>query len=209
MKENDVNQTELANAIGVRRQTISLYANGQSSPEIEKLQKIADFFRKKGVDVSYEKLLGESENVLRENVDIGDRLGLTDKAIHNLEKLQGHRIFASGHTADGASVAALGTAAEELLREDARAVKKNDYRVAVINALLEDESGILKDIEKFLFYSYHPEDGSAAFTATLQDGVAVFIYPDEINNMYLATIQKRLQDLREKILKGGAAGCFR
>lgn len=37
-------QQRLAEAIGCSRQTVSLYANGNASPDAEKLKLIADFF---------------------------------------------------------------------------------------------------------------------------------------------------------------------
>jgi len=56
MKERKVSQETLANAIGVKRQTVSLYKTGQSSPSADQLCKIAKFF-----NVSADWLLGLSE----------------------------------------------------------------------------------------------------------------------------------------------------
>lgn len=56
MKEKKVSQETLASAIGVKRQTVSLYKTGQSSPNAEQLCKIAHFF-----SISADWLLGISE----------------------------------------------------------------------------------------------------------------------------------------------------
>lgn len=56
MKERKVSQETLAGALGVKRQTVSLYKTGQSSPNAEQLCKIAKFF-----NVSTDWLLGISE----------------------------------------------------------------------------------------------------------------------------------------------------
>jgi transcriptional regulator with XRE-family HTH domain len=79
-----VTQTELAqafhdNGMPVTRQTISLYANGETKPDIEKFKFIADYF-----NVSYDYLLGECDVTQRENVDIAEKIGLDDNAIETL-----------------------------------------------------------------------------------------------------------------------------
>ena len=45
MRNNNVTQADLAAALGVQRQTISNYANGQSCPDCESLKMIADYFQ--------------------------------------------------------------------------------------------------------------------------------------------------------------------
>ena len=82
MKETDTTQPILAKAVGVTRQTISLYCTGQSTPDIDVFVKIADYF-----NVTYDFLLGKSEAKKRENVDINKRTGLSDEAINILEDL--------------------------------------------------------------------------------------------------------------------------
>lgn len=61
MKERQTTQQELASALGVKRQTISLYKSGQSIPDAEQLKNIAVFF-----DVSADWLLGLSQFVAPE-----------------------------------------------------------------------------------------------------------------------------------------------
>jgi transcriptional regulator with XRE-family HTH domain len=75
-----ISQAALAEALGVSRGSISFYENGERIPDIVFLDKVAEFFG--GVPLDY--LLGYVQNQKSENIDIGLRLGLSDKAIENL-----------------------------------------------------------------------------------------------------------------------------
>ncbi len=68
----------LAAAVGVRPQTISLYASGETQPTADSLLKIAQYF---GVSVDY-LLTGVSA----ENKDANDTLGLSEDAIQLLRR---------------------------------------------------------------------------------------------------------------------------
>lgn len=80
MDTTGTTQAALGNAVGVTRQTISLYANGQNTPDIETFTKIADFF-----GVSFDYLLGRSEAKEREYHSATETTGLSEKAIKRLE----------------------------------------------------------------------------------------------------------------------------
>ncbi|MGB9780652.1 helix-turn-helix domain-containing protein [Caldanaerobacter sp.] len=54
--EKGISQNELAKALGLTQQAISAYENGLREPDLETLQKIADFF-----NVSIDYLLGRSD----------------------------------------------------------------------------------------------------------------------------------------------------
>ncbi len=56
MKERDITQKQLADVVAMRPQTISLYVQGQSAPDINCLKKIAEYF-----SVSADWLLGLSD----------------------------------------------------------------------------------------------------------------------------------------------------
>lgn len=56
MEERGVSQEKLAKALGVKRQTVSLYKTGQSSPNAGQLRKISEFF-----EISSDWLLGMSD----------------------------------------------------------------------------------------------------------------------------------------------------
>ena len=64
MKERNVTQEELAHELGIKRQTVSLYKNGQSTPDAAQLKNIATFF-----DVSADWLLGLT-NTRSQDIDI-------------------------------------------------------------------------------------------------------------------------------------------
>ena len=82
LDKNKTPQKELAEVLGVTRQMVSLYANGQSLPDIEKLQKIANFYN---VTVSY--LLGDSDCKEAKNEDIHLAIGLTEESIERLRTI--------------------------------------------------------------------------------------------------------------------------
>ena len=85
MRERKVSQDTLGKAIGVRRQTISLYMNGSSKPDIIHLTKIAKYF-----NVSSDWLLGLHEHLTTdiEIRDICEMTGLSEIVVNNLIKLK-------------------------------------------------------------------------------------------------------------------------
>lgn len=76
---------ELAEAVGIRQQTVSLYKNGETQPTPETLVKIAEFF---GVSVDY-MLTGISS----QNKPIHEELGLSEEAIGMLKIAKETEIF--------------------------------------------------------------------------------------------------------------------
>ena len=81
MEVTSTTQTMLSSAVGVTRQTISLYCNGQNTPDIDTFVSIADYF-----NVSTAYLLGRSD-VASTNIDTqiaGKMTGLSDHAISKL-----------------------------------------------------------------------------------------------------------------------------
>lgn len=84
LRGSHTTQQQLAEAIGCSRQTVSLYANGNASPDAEKLKLIADFFH-----VSTDYLLGLSKNKTTdiEIQKICSYTGLSDEAVEALHVL--------------------------------------------------------------------------------------------------------------------------
>lgn len=83
MREFGITQSVLANICGVRRQTISLYIQGQSSPDWKKLKAIADTF-----NVSADWLLGLSdEQKLNGDNTSCTSSGLSKNAIEKISTL--------------------------------------------------------------------------------------------------------------------------
>ena len=56
LKSEGLNQSKLANGIGVNQSTVCNWLNGKKEPSIERLWKLADFF-----DVSVDYLIGRKE----------------------------------------------------------------------------------------------------------------------------------------------------
>ena len=81
MESNKTTQKELAEIVGTTRQAISQYADGSVQPNVEKLYKMASYFK-----VSSDWLIGmndiKSPDV--DDVAINKRLGLTQEAIEHL-----------------------------------------------------------------------------------------------------------------------------
>lgn len=72
LKINKLTQEEVAEVMGVKRQTVSQYCNGVTVPTIDKLEKLADYF-----DVSADYLLGRGKQVPEKQpewISIEDRL---------------------------------------------------------------------------------------------------------------------------------------
>ncbi|MGB8454833.1 MAG: helix-turn-helix transcriptional regulator [Anaerocolumna sp.] len=68
-KEHKISQSKLGNALGITQQMISSYEKDISSPNIETLIKIADFF-----EISIDRLVGhitKSENPESQKVQLG------------------------------------------------------------------------------------------------------------------------------------------
>ncbi len=86
MEENRTTQEQLAKAVGVRRQTISLYCNGQSKPDYLQLTNIAQYY-----SVSTDYLVGLSNNPNRIPSAVDD-LGLSAKAVQYLKILNDMKV---------------------------------------------------------------------------------------------------------------------
>jgi len=85
MSAPGMNQSKLADHIGVTRQAVSAYSLGISLPDIEKFEKIAEFF-----EVSTEYLLGRTD-VMRPDITkqaISETLQLSEAAIDKIQALQ-------------------------------------------------------------------------------------------------------------------------
>jgi len=85
MFEKKASQTDLAKYAECTRQAISLYASGQSTPDIDIIKKIAAFF-----DVTTDYLLGITDEQTKDiNVKaLCEELGLTELAIDRLKQFK-------------------------------------------------------------------------------------------------------------------------
>ena len=76
IRKKGITQTALAEYLGVKRQTVSIYCAGNSYPEFNTLIKIASYFN---VSIDY-LITGERE----ENKILREELGLSEKSLENL-----------------------------------------------------------------------------------------------------------------------------
>lgn len=72
-------QQQLADHLGVSRQSIAQWKDGKTAPEIYYIKEIAEFF-----GVAYEYLFDGGDNATYKNIEIGKELGLSDVSIDNL-----------------------------------------------------------------------------------------------------------------------------
>lgn len=82
MKSGRVTQQALAEVTHVKRQTISTYSDGSTEPPLSKLVAMSDFF---GVSLDY--LVGREACKTPDNEAIHKRLGLSDRAINALDRI--------------------------------------------------------------------------------------------------------------------------
>lgn len=85
MKDTETKQKDLAKALGKKPQTVSLYTQGQSFPDVNVLYKIASYF-----NVSADWLIGRPDSTKTIDVDIQavrKYTGLSEKAINRLHEL--------------------------------------------------------------------------------------------------------------------------
>ncbi len=86
METTGATQEDLAEAVGVTRQSIGKYMNGEAVVDIEKFLKIVSFFKdKKGIDYSTDYWLGNSNTQGQNDKDI---IHYSDKCIQNLKRYQ-------------------------------------------------------------------------------------------------------------------------
>ena len=77
MEKKGVTQKELAKAVDVRPQTISLYCTGETQPNVDKLQKIAEYF-----EVTADYMITGRITV---NIPVYEMLGLSQETVENMK----------------------------------------------------------------------------------------------------------------------------
>lgn len=88
LQQNNATQKDLSEILGVTRQAISGYCNGSSTPSIENLIQLADYF-----NVSIDYLLGRV-NASTTNVDVQiicEKTGLSEKSINTLHSIKEYK----------------------------------------------------------------------------------------------------------------------
>lgn len=194
-------QDAFAKFLGISRPTVGFYENGQRLPDAFTLRQIAE-----RCQVSADWLIGLTDNMTSENEAIGKELGLTDRAIERLRLLNDRNQVVITHNPTMPDSIATGTAAKKYIESGLKGGDRiiHNYELNVINTLLETDGGLLRELEKFLYYRYQRPDGqNACINVKIQDDIESFISPIELNNMHMVTIQSKLFELRKEIVEGG------
>lgn len=87
LSETDITHQDLADILGVQRQTVSLYTNGQIRPDIGALAVIAQHF-----DVTTDWLLGLT-NDRKSKPTATDELGLSEEAVNKIKSYGDSKVF--------------------------------------------------------------------------------------------------------------------
>lgn len=192
LKKKEFNQQQLAKKLNVSRQTISLYANGNSLPDIETFKKIIEYFKKNKYDYSSDYWLGlidePSSNVKMKAVN--RKYGLSEKALDSLQKLNNFEKKEMGNTLKRFGVSTMDT----------------------INTLLEDTS-LIKLIDAYFNASINPKytlgflhHGEIALYDDTKDNIKMghtFIKGELIEKTILLAIENTLINVKEQIKKEG------
>jgi transcriptional regulator with XRE-family HTH domain len=75
-----LSQRSLGKTLRISSTSIAYYETGERALTLKALEAYHNFF-----DVSYDYLMGKTNNKKREHIDIGEKLGLSDKSIEILE----------------------------------------------------------------------------------------------------------------------------
>lgn len=183
--ERAVTQKELSDNVGVSRQVISQYCLGNTSPNVETLINIAEFF-----NVSSDYLIGLSV-VASTDIDdkaISEKTGLTDAAIKTLKNWKKgikHNFLISGDKPPKNSMSVF------LNFEGFK-------QQAAINYMLDDENELLFYIASYLYddhISYDPEDNTKIRLHNKSLGLDVMIDIDDFKSISLLKIQNVLLNI--------------
>lgn len=194
-ERNGITQAEFANILGISQSALGNYERGDRVPDATIIKNICIKF-----NMSADYLLGLSENQNPNNTSIGERLGLSDKAIETLECLHAHS------------------------EEDNSS--NNKYSLRAINLLLERERerNFFRVISDYLWREYEAVQESVNTTddpvtedimkthllvKDKETGEKYAISFDEIRQSNLLYIQKILTAYRDEYLikkeiEGGA-----
>ncbi len=202
MKSSEITQKDLAEKIGITRQAISQYMDGSVQPNVEKLFKLASFFK-----VSTDFLLGKTDSLSKklEPTEISNMLGLSENAILKLSNDK-HRLSIDGRKGEFSFYF------NDFVNIFA------DVEEIVVDGITYWEHSVYQDILHFLQYkkikpsSDDPEDTSITLVAFKresnengQHGKLKFyknlysIDEEELMTVYLIQIQKYLQALKTKL----------
>lgn len=171
LKKKEFNQQQLAKELNVSRQTISLYANGNSLPDIETFKKIIKYFKKNKYDYSSDYWLGlidePSANVKMKAIN--KKYGLSKKALNNLEKMQEHK-------KDGDTII---NTTNKLLEQNFYENNNGGSVISLIDSYLEENGrGISLKMQR-------------------KNGITTIISGKDVINSFLVILARELSNMKE------------
>jgi len=198
-------QEKLANAIGAKRQSIGQWKDGITTPDINALNKIADYYK-----VSTDYLLGRIEVKSPEttNMAIHEKTGLSDEAIDilNRKNIESYVVFSiNGETRHGPI--SNNNQIKDIENSGGKIIATIKYNfIKAIDVLIKNER-IIDCISDFLFTDFINADNPKGSFHVHKKGEAaptsIPISPEEINRVYLLRAQTELMNLKEKLKKEG------
>lgn len=184
MDATGTKQKELAQALGVKPQTVSLYAQGQSFPDVNNLAKIAQFF-----DVSADYLIGRSPNpTVKEDIQVACKTtGLSEDSVKVLRSLNEW-----GFTEEARVI-------DFLLFDDTRRYPGHDFRgiLSLLHFFLkyDDEQAIKKQVSINGAFRDVPNGSIGVSIDSIQIDQRI------IENAVLNEIQQALISVKRKLLE--------
>ena len=157
MEEHGETCESLRQMLGISRQAVNSYTLGQTVPDIEKFEIIATHY-----GVSFDYLLGKSDAKQHENEEICERLGLSEKAIRNLENLYHYK--------------------KNYEKMGVRPVanRERPYVIDLINTLLEQENAVTIKEGEYLGANIFADIAMIFATSKLR---AEFLYITSVNRI--------------------------
>ena len=198
-------QEKLANAIGAKRQSIGQWKDGITTPDINALNKIADYYK-----VSTDYLLGRIKVKSPEttNMAIHEKTGLSDEAINILSQknISSYVIFSiNGETRHGPI--SNNNQIKDIENNGGKIIATTKYNfIKAVDVLIKNRI-IVECISDFLFSDYVNADNPKGSFLAHKKGEAVPtiipIPPDVINEINLLRAQTYLMNLKKELKKEG------
>lgn len=203
--EKRVTQKEVADGVGIIRQSVGLYSTGQRTPDIEVLKKFCDYF-----DVSADYFLGISDvrSYDMEIKEISAITGLSDKAIATLVDIKENQIVQHRFSTKSIDEEVSGKIENHAIPESLEfsdivnaIIENKDFslRIGDIHDFLHNKSLLneLKTQIKLDFENAHmdPNYIDHAVRNTLRDVLGEHSNSEFLNFELLKTLEKGVYDL--------------
>ena len=183
LNQKEFNQEKIAKELNVARQTISLYANGNSLPDINKFEQIITFFKNNGYDYSSDYWLGFiSEKSTDLNVKaINKQYGLNEKSLSSLKVLN-----------------------DKKKSQGLNQIKTLNYILE--NCFVKNPNSLLAALTNYLFLAYSNETIQLNAREINEYGVNTLLEVEKrilIKEVLMNEIEHRLIEIKNEIKKEG------